>query len=161
MTPDLLPQPALVFQAIDLYLAHAYGQSATPPGAVRVRLDQLRNTPPDSLFTCPAFERDPKNPRHARLCLRLGNRFYPHMKLSIDPRPDGRGYLFRADTHDRHICPPAGSKEADLFRRLMEQNQSLSQSIESAWSAAGLPTFKSYLKGDLARRAAPQPRDTP
>jgi hypothetical protein len=85
--------------------------------------------------------------------LRLGNCFYPHMKLSIDQRPDREGYFFRADTHDRHICPPPASKEHAAFCELMDKNQQLSQEIETAWAEKGVPTFKTYLKEDLARRA--------
>jgi hypothetical protein len=74
------------------------------------------------------------------------------MKLSIDRRPDQIGFLFRADTHDRHICPSPASKEHGKFRQLMEKNQKLAQTIEAAWEEGGLPTFKSYLKQDLQRR---------
>jgi hypothetical protein len=86
------------------------------------------------------------------------------MKLAIDPRPDGKGFLFRADTHDRHACPPPESKEYPLFCALMEKNQRLSQQIESAWADAGLTTFKTYLRDDLARRQAAvgaKPADPP
>ena len=74
------------------------------------------------------------------------------MKLSIDMRPDQGGFLFRADTHDRHICPSPASKDYATFRELMEKNQKLAQNIEAAWGEGGLPTFKSYLKQDLERR---------
>jgi hypothetical protein len=75
------------------------------------------------------------------------------MKLTIDRRPDQRGYLFRADTHDRHICPKPDSKEYAMFRELLDKNQKLAQEIEQAWADAGIPTFKTYLKEDLARRS--------
>mgnify|MGYP000446834360 CR=1 FL=1 len=50
-----------------------------------------------------------------RYALRLGNLSYPHMKLIIDRSPDGKGYLLRADTHDAHIQPKAGSREQAAF----------------------------------------------
>src|SRR6476619_3598486 len=102
-----LPNSAQVFQAIEIYLAHAYGGNP-PPAAIKTRLEQIRRA--EDPYSSAAIERDSKeNPtRHS---LRLGNKHYPHMKLTTDRRPDGAGYLFRADTHDRHICPKPDSKE--------------------------------------------------
>ena len=84
--------------------------------------------------------------------MRLGNRYYPHMKLVIQRASDGQTFLFRADTHDKHICPPAGTPEHAEFSGLMARNQEIAQAIESAWVEQGLPTFKSWLREDLARR---------
>ena len=72
----------------------------------------------------------------------------------IEPTPDRTSYMFRADTHDKHIRPSPSSKEYTLFCELMENNQKLGESIEHAWEEQGLPTFKQYLRKDLARRAA-------
>jgi hypothetical protein len=74
------------------------------------------------------------------------------MKLAIERRPDRHGYLFRADTHDSHCCPATTSREYGAFRELMELNQSVAQAIETAWERDDLPTFKTFLKEDLARR---------
>src|SRR4051812_34127677 len=109
--PDL-PEPSVVWQAVETYLSRAY-QGAAIPKAVRDRLDALK-TSGDSLYSSPAWELDNKS-APAKYMLRLGNKHYPHMKLSIDRRPDGPGFLFRADTHDRHINVPAGSKEHAIF----------------------------------------------
>jgi hypothetical protein len=146
-----MPESAVVFRAIDIYLHHAYARGI-PPKAVQARVEQLRRTDPAELFSCPVLEHDRKNPASQRHVLRLGNRFYPHMKLCIEPRPDRQGYLFRADTHDRHVRPPEGSKDAALFNQIVEQNAALSKEIEAAWAEAGVPTFRTYLKEDLARR---------
>jgi hypothetical protein len=148
---DELPEPAVVFQAIDIYLHHAYAPGI-PPKVVQARVEQLRRTDPAEMFACSVVEHDRKNPRPRHL-IRLGNRFYPHMKLCIEERPDRRGFLFRADTHDRHVRPAEGSKDAALFRQVVEQNAAISQAIEQAWAQAGIPTFRTYLKEDLARRA--------
>jgi hypothetical protein len=154
----LLPQPQQVWNAIDIFLRCAY-QNLSPPGPVQNRLDLLRGGGEnDGFFQSSVFERDSQEPPK-RLSLRLGNRFYPHMKLIIEQRPDGRGYFFRADTHDRHACPPASSREHLAFCELMEKNQTVAQTIEAAWGEGGVPTFKTFLKEDLARRqrSAPQP----
>jgi len=147
----VLPNPQQVWEAIDVYLRCAY-EGAEPPKAVQGRLETLRKAGENGdFYRSSVFERDP-SPAPKKYSLRLGNRFYPHMKLSIDQRPDQGGFLFRADSHDRHICPAAASKEYAAFSELMEKNQKLAQSIEAAWGEGGLPTFKTYLKQDLQRR---------
>jgi hypothetical protein len=88
-----------VWKAIDIYLAVAY--AAAPPSAVRAKLDTLRSlSAPEDFFQSPVFERD-NAAAPQKLSLRLGNRFYPHMKLTIERAPDKSGYLSR-----RHPRPP-------------------------------------------------------
>ena len=91
---------------------------ASTPSAVRARLETLRSTPDEAFYDSPVFERGaaadkdkradgevkcdgkPDNkpgPLPAKYLLRLGNRFYPHMKLVIDRAPHGDSYLIRAD----------------------------------------------------------------
>jgi hypothetical protein len=143
------PTPAATWQAIDTYLRMAY--DGLPSPAVRSRLDALREVDECVFYQSNPFEPIPKD-EPSRFDLRLGNRWYPHMKLVIERAPDRQSYLFRADTHDRHIQPPPGSRDHAAFAELMQKNQSLSSRIEAAWESAGLPTFKSFLRADLARR---------
>lgn len=146
------PAVAMVWEAIDAYVRVAYGGKPAP-SAVQQRLDTLRALPPDDLFAGPVLEADDKA-APTRYALRLGNPFYPHMKLVIERSPDGRGFLFRADTHDRHIRPAPGSRDYKAFCQLMEMNQRLSEQIDAEWAKRGVPTFKEYLRHDLARRTA-------
>ena len=140
-----------VWKAIETYLALAYLHP--PPAQVRAKLDSLRLLTDEHFYAHAAFERDqPITP--TRLSLRLGNSFYPHMKLTIERAPDQQGYLFRADTHDRHCCPAVGSREYEAFCELMDKNQKMAQAIETAWAEQHLPTFKTFLRDDLARRIA-------
>jgi hypothetical protein len=143
------PTPAETWKAIELYLARAY--ETDPPMGVRARLDALRSASDSDFYRLAAFERAPAD-EPVRLSLRLGNRFYPHMKLVIERSPDGVRALFRADTHDRHVQPKPDSPEAAVFAELARKNQDLAQQIESAWDESGLATFKRYLREDLARR---------
>lgn len=143
------PPPDSVWAAIDAYLGLAY--DAQPGQSVRSRLDLLRAAPADAFYLCSAFEASPKE-EPARYDLRLGNRWYPHMKLVIQRAPDGQHYLLRADTHDQHIQPKPDSRDYAAFCELMEKNRSLACQIEAAWETKGLPTFKSFLRDDLARR---------
>jgi hypothetical protein len=139
-----------VWRAIDVYLVYAY-KDGPLPSPVRAKLDTLRSLTPDDFYASPILERDvPANP--SKLSLRLGNRVYPHMKLTIERSPDRQSFLFRADTHDRHCCPAPGSREYGAFCQLMENNQTIAQAIEAEWARRGLPTFKTYLREDLARR---------
>ena len=147
------PTPADVFKAIEVYLPAAYGGGA-PPAAVRARLDGLRSASEAEFFANPAFERDKNEAEPKRYALRLGNRVYPHMKLIIEPSPDGQSHLFRADTHDQHVRPPPESKEYAMFCQLAEMNQKIAETIDAAWASAGVPTFKEFLRRDLRRRAA-------
>lgn len=148
--PTPLPNAADVMRAIDIYLKSAY--PAEPPAAVRGRLKTL-NEHQGELLACREFVSEPRD-TGPRFLLRLGNPFYPHMKLAIEPSPGGDRYLYRADTHDRHICPKPDSPEYAMFSQLMENNQRLAETIEAGWEQSGLPTFKSYLREDLQRRRA-------
>lgn len=153
------PSPAQVWRAIEVYLQAAYPGPA--PSAVRTRLEALRNTSDTDFFNSDIFERDKNDPNSSKRSLRLGNRVYPHMKMVIEPSPDGRSQLFRADTHDRHVRPAPESKEYAMFCQLMEMNQQLASAIETAWSIAGVPTFKDYLRRDLAARQIEANTKTP
>ncbi len=143
------PDQAQVLKAVDIYMPLAYGKD-TPPVTVRSLISTLRTFSGD-FFSAPVFAKDLHTPP-TRYSLRLGNSSYPHMKLVFQLSPDDQSFLFKADTHDKHCCPPERSPEFTAFMQLMEQNQRLSERIEAAWGEAGLPTFKTYLREDLARR---------
>ena len=144
------PDPQLVFKAIDAYLQGAYG--GEPPVPVRSALATLHAWA-GKFYNCPVFSKDAHTPPN-RYMIRLGNRHYPHMKLAIERSPDGQTFLFRADTHDRHCLPPEGAPEHAPFVRLMEQNQEVAQQVETVWAALNIPTFKTWLREDLARRGS-------
>ncbi|MEA2711708.1 MAG: hypothetical protein QOF78_4309 [Phycisphaerales bacterium] len=147
------PSVPLVWAAIEVYVGLAYA-GAAPPSAVRDRLASVRATGDADFYDSPVFERDDARPP-TRYSLRLGNKVYPHMKLVIERAPDGRGHLFRADTHDKHIRPAPNSREARVFAELMKVNQKFAEEIEAAWAnRGGIATFKQFLRDDLARRAA-------
>jgi hypothetical protein len=142
------PDSSVVNRAIDIYLDRAYGSER--PVAVSSMVSTLRNWG-GKFYACPVFVKDGETPPK-RYSMRLGNRHYPHMKLVIERAPDGETFLFRADTHDRHVCPPEGAAEHDAFVNLMTRNQEIAQAVDSAWAEQGIPTFKTWLREDLARR---------
>lgn len=135
------PPPPAVWRAIEAYLAVAY--DGAPPAPVAERLSTLRATAEAAFYDCEAFERGDD-----RYALRLGNRFYPHMKLEVVAAPGGRG-VFRADTHDRHFLELVGSSHARLGE-LMASNEVIARAIEDAWSACGLLTSRECLREQLA-----------
>lgn len=147
------PEPTDVMRAVDTYVKVAYGSEALP-AHVRSQLAVLQTWKGD-FFRSPAIASDGGTPPK-RYSIRLGNRHYPHMKLAVERSPDGRTYLFRADTHDAHCMPPADRPEYAAFREMMERNQVIASAMEEAWAAEGLMTFKSYLQQDLARRQVAQ-----
>src|SRR6185295_19988673 len=114
-----LPEPAQVHKAIDIYLAHAY--QTAPPLAVRSLLNLLK-TWAGEFYASPAFARtgEASSPR---LTVRLGNSVYPHMKMAPEPAPDGESYLFKADSHDKHLCPAQSDPDYAAFMELREKNQ--------------------------------------
>jgi hypothetical protein len=142
------PDRDQVLKALDIYVDSAYGKSV--PLSVKSQISILR-TWGGQFFSAPVFAPDTQTPPK-RYTIRLGNRNYPHMKLVMELSPDASRWLFRVDAHDRHVCPPQDTPEHADFRRLMESNQKLVEQIEAEWATAGLPTFKTFLKEDLARR---------
>ena len=60
--------------------------------------------------------------------------------------------MFRVDAHDRHLHAKPGSADEAWLARVRQSNQVLVEKIENAWGAAGLPTFKEFLRGQLEER---------
>lgn len=151
------PDRAEILRAIGLFIEHAYVGGGQPNKNVQAGLTDLRERSDDaSFFASPLFLRPAKDAPVNTYTLRLGNRFYPHMKLVIQPTPDGSSMMFRADTHDRHLCPAADHPEYRAFMELRAKNQQIAEQIENAWADAGICTFKTYLQNDLRRRREQQ-----
>ena len=151
------PDHAELMRAVTAYLRAAYADAPVPK-SVGAKFDVLMAAG-DAVYSNPAFETDTTQPG-LRLSVRLGNRAYPHMKMVIERSPDGQGHLFRADTHDRHIRPQPGTRDYDAFTQLMVENGQLAEAIEAEWERAAVPTFKSFLRDDLARRTAAKNRSS-
>jgi len=140
------PTPATVGHAIDEYLRFAYEGPLPPPVAALV--EAVRRAPPDGLYECSAFERDGES----RYALRLGNRYYPHMKLVIERLPSREAWFFRADTHDQHVTVEPSDPDYPAFQALTARNRTIAAAIESAWTHDGLDTFRAFLHRDLDAR---------
>jgi len=134
-------------QAIGIYLEWAYADRE-PPEAVRRRLRWPEGVDAATLLMKPPFERVARTDGEAPsvFALRLGNSRYPHMKLQVQTWPNRAGFLLSVNTHDQVLALDPGAADADAFRSLQAENQRLKEAIESAWDAAGLPTFLRYLR---------------
>jgi hypothetical protein len=135
------PEPDEVWRAVEAYLGVAYAGGPPPP--VAERLSRLRAADQAVFYDCDAFERSGDG-----YALRLGNRFYPHMKLVVQAAANGR-FLFRADTHDRHFLEMVDSTDPRLAE-LMARNEAIASAIEAAWSARGLFTMRDDIREQVA-----------
>ncbi len=142
-----LPTAGQLKSAIKIYLALAYPDGRLPP-AVEQRRSPVLATPDSNLIEPSWFETSVSEGQ-TLYRLRLGQKDYPHMKISLMPSPDSSGYLFFADAHDSHLHAPAGSPDDAFLIALRKSNSALASEIEKAWAANGLPTFRGYLKDSL------------
>jgi len=145
--------------AIDLYLEQAYGP-APQPRAVADAVGRLRAVDETEVLRQPCWERDRAEPCW-RYSLRLGNRFYPHMKMLLERRPDGLGYVFRVDTHDHHVARPLDGIEAHAFDDVLRADAEIADAIQAAWEQRGLPTVKTFLTQHFDAHAVLQARPHP
>ncbi len=146
-----LPAPTRTWRAIEVYLRHAYPGSP-PPRRVEETLEALRRADVERFYDAAPFERDAGPP--SRYALRLGNSRYPHMKLLLEHLASRGVWLFRADTHDRHVHVDPDHPDHASLRELMNHNHAVSMAIERAWAVESLDTFRSLLHRDLERRGA-------
>ena len=152
---------------MDLYLRVAYPPNAgsgagSVPAAVAGRMRALEGMPEHAAVPLEFLERDDPT-SGCSYALRLGQPLYPHMKLVLDPIPEsaaaalhkrcqGYDFLLRVDAHDRHLHAAPGSPDAAWLAGIRQSNKEIGERIEADWAAAGLPTFKEFLREQLAAR---------
>jgi len=141
--PGNLPSLADMRLAIELYLSKAYPDSS-PSRGVAATLQRLDEASDAGFFYSPVWELDGEHPPW-QMSLRLGNYLYPHMKLVLEPTPDGLGYLFRVDPHDRHVLASAPGNVCEAFRLLVYSDAAIAEEIEAAWELHGLATTKVFV----------------
>jgi hypothetical protein len=140
----------LLARAVRVFLTHAYGEEVVPPHR-RHWAEMTSNHSIEQWLSQKGVEqpREIQPGMNVKYAFRLGNRWYPHMKMLVAFMPPGDQPLFSVDTHDR-IEVPAGSPEEAGMRELQAQNRELARSIELAWDQAGVPTQAGLLKKYLA-----------
>ncbi len=145
-----LPSVGQMKAAIGIYLSLAYPDGQVPEVVRQRQVPFLAASDADRVQP-PWFEASQSD--HQMLYrLRLGQKSYPHMKISLMPAPNATGYLFFADAHDSHLHAPIDSPDYAFLATLRKSNAELAATIEKAWTDAGIPTFRSYLRDSLNQR---------
>jgi hypothetical protein len=140
----------LLTRAVGIFLEHAY-----PGGNVPANRSQFvgwsDSTPLDVLLQTKGVERPTENEPSltVRYALRVGNQWYPHMKILVCATGSENDIVFAVDTHDQLKLPP-GSPEEAVFRELQARNQELARHVESIWEQSGVPTQAGVLRQYLA-----------
>ena len=89
----------------------------------------------------------PNHPLYGyNFAIRLGNSAYPHMKLRLSRPPADPDYLFLVDSHDGFLTAPPDSADRAALEQLKRHNAALAETIAAAWTQAGLPTERNYLR---------------
>ena len=148
-----LPRADALKDAIDIYVSRAY-----PDGADE-RISQKFTIPDDCDLAGWLIEAvgEPE-PADAgidsirSIALRLGNAFYPNMKMRLTRPPGNYVFLLMVDSHDVMLAAPPGSPDYEPLEELKAANAAIAGDITRAWDAAGLPTEHNYLR-DKIRQA--------
>ena len=148
-----LPSADQIRRAVRLYLEIAY-PSADPPESVRKAIPPEEPFEPLDWLSSGAAEYDGQiqGGEVKAFALRLGNRFYPHMKLRLARPPNDDQFLFMVDAHDAMLQCHARASDLPAIEELKRRNAEIGQAIVSAWMAAGLPTEQTYLRKKIARK---------
>jgi len=144
--------------AMRLYLSRAY-PNGNVPEKVRERADlSAARTLRDALASPAAetFELRGRPGFIEKYRWRLGNTFYPHMKLGLECCSETDDFIFNVDTHDRELEPGSPLARQAGYRELVLRNGALKCDIEAAWDAAGLPTFRGQIARHIRRSGAQQ-----
>jgi hypothetical protein len=137
--------------AMELYVKQAYG--GVPPAGVQSKVAALRDVVGEEVPNG-FFEPAPTLAGNA-MALRLGQPMYPHMKLIVEfcgGTAGGSGPMFRVDAHDMHLHAAPGSPDEAWLQSVRASNKEVTERIEAAWMAAGVPTFKGFLRRQLEER---------
>jgi CheY-like chemotaxis protein len=87
------------------------------------------------------FERDFHDVSLRRYTLRLGNAFYPHMKLVLQDFLLPDHFSFSVDSHDDHFDVGPECFDYEAWLKIKQQNAALKLAIEEAWVKKGIPTL--------------------
>ena len=150
-----LPQVGTLQRAVSIFLEVAYA-GAPIPAEVLKRTEPVNRASPEAPAQRDWFEYSKTEGPNPSLKLRLGQPNYPHMKMLLQPSPELEGYLFFADSHDRHLFTAVQS-EAAALAALRQTNAQITQEIEKRWELAGIPTFQSYLRRSMGAPGSSSP----
>ena len=150
----------LLRRAFALFIEHAYATSPVPENRRQfVDIDPEQTV--ESLLQGKGVEKLPAGDVGAgtRYALRIGNSWYPNMKMIVSGVGAGETVIFSVDTHDRFDLP-ANSPEAEAIRELQNKNIALARAIEAAWEKADIPTQAGLLRRFLSTEKSPESKAT-
>jgi len=145
-----LPRAEALRDALDAYFATAY------PGGVSEQISEKFTVPDDTDLARWLLE-DVGEPDPLQagiddvqsIALRLGNAFYPNMKLRLTRPPGNKVFLMMVDSHDVMLAAPPGSPDHQALEELKTANAEIVAEVTSAWDAAGLMTERNYLRDKI------------
>jgi len=147
-----LPAAQTLRGAVDMYLSKAY-----PDGAPQRVLEKF--TVPDDSDLAKWLMETAGEPEPGGLdidsvrsvALRLGNAFYPNMKIRLTRPPGNRQFVLMVDSHDVMLSAPEGSADHQALEELKSANSAIASEVTHAWDAAGLPTERNYLRSRILK----------
>jgi hypothetical protein len=151
-----LPLPAVLGDAIGIFLARAYPDGAGEQVSAKFTVPddgELARWLIETVGEPEPADADIDSMRS--IALRLGNAFYPNMKLRLTRPPGNEQFLLMVDSHDVMLAAPVGSPDHHALEELKTANAAIVADVTSAWDAAGLPTERNYLR-DKIRQARGQ-----
>lgn len=157
-----LPSPEDIHLAIQTYLKYAY--DGAPPESTISLLPDEGNFDTGEWLMGEKIERDPPEAPLDEVrsagC-RLGNSFYPNMKLRLSRPPNHQSFIFSVDSHDEFLNVPPDSPDYSALEELKAQNASLANTIHSEWDQLSLPTERNFLRSKIqqAKCKTPPPSD--
>ncbi len=113
-----------LINAIEIYTKFAYPEREMPT-KIQDIVEKLQKTEEHSIFSLPFFEKVDQDV----FSLRLGNIFYPHMKLVV--KIEGQNLLFNVDTHDSPERIPPTLPGYDKFKKVIEFNKKIKEKVLS------------------------------
>jgi CheY-like chemotaxis protein len=137
-------------RAIGVYLDLAFAGSGRRPA---VPIDWESDPSVETILQ--AFRSDPSAGLMRRYVLRLGNAWYPNMKLVFQELLVKDRFFFAVDTHD-DVPVDRSIVDFDRWIELKQRNRRLRAAIEAAWQEAGVPTFASIV-AEIERETPPIP----
>ena len=138
-----------LYRAVSIYLTHAYGSTEALPEQIVNLLPKNPDFDPKEWIMGEMVERNPAKAPYDEVTtasFRLGNTFYPNMKLRLAKPPREDFFLISVDSHDAILQAPEGTPDHAMLEELKAHNAKLASAIQAEWDEMGLPTERNYMR---------------
>jgi len=146
--------------AISIYLKHSYGPNVPPNLSCFTPVEEHD---PAGWLMSSVTERDPADAPLEQVrsfALRMGNCYYPHMKLRLSRPPNEGFFLFTVDTHDAFLHCPLDSPDYEALEQVKRHNAKIAATVTAELDAEGLPTERNYMRRKISDAKAKMPTAT-